>query len=226
MGSRKIDLCLPGPDADRQEVGKARVDAIIEMIEKFCGEERPGAIPVACAGGKNEARDEVVKSTFATPLPNLCGVIRERLGIETDPLYDDDVAAGWGHIVSGRSELCSSVNTALLTAGTGLAEFLTMDGEVVPKGSYPRAAEFGLEEALRAEGWRHTGCPTEALKTWLEIRRERFDIQRLLLSGRFTHLSEDVLDRLGQELGLPVKTVHLDWAPALGALAMKSFKVL
>lgn len=224
--SEQIELSEPLPEEDRLQLGRERVERITAMIQDFCGAESPAEIPVACAGGKNAARDEVTISTFATPLPSLCRVIRERLNIETEPLYDDDVAAGWGHIVSGRSELCSTVNTALLTAGTGLAEFLTINGEVVPKGSYPRASEFGLEEALRAEGWRKTGCPTEALKTWLKIRREDFDIQRLLLSGRFTHLSEEVLERLGRELGLPVKAVHLDWAPALGALAMKSFKVL
>ena len=137
------------------------------------------------------------------------------------PLYDDDVAAAWGHLVSPLSPLGEKpVNTILLTAGTGLAEAHWVDGQFVCKKSYPRASEYGLEEKLRGEGWRSNGNPCQALCELVRIRRELYPLDLMILSGRFVHMDRDCLPYLREKLGMDVQVVELPEAPALGALQM------
>ena len=200
------------------EWGRRRVAAIAH----FVGQHREGGtLPTSCAGRKDEVRRSVTLSFYGSPLPGLVDTVEAVCGVRLGELYDDDVCAGWGHLASPRGALSQdSPNSLLLTAGTGLAECLWADGAFVPKGSYPRAAEFGLEEPLRAEAWRGGALPLAALQQLLERRRETVPIASLLLSGRFAAPELDWPNCLRD--GTPLTAVDLEEAPALGALALAS----
>lgn len=216
-GSVTLPLC--NAYSCEEEASVARTEAIAELVSDFSIPDSVRSVPTACAGLKNAERTGVVLLYFAVPLPHLAEVIKERTGIWTAPLYDDDVAACWGHVASPRSPLAKGPENALvLTAGTGLAEAHWVEGTLVDKDTYPRARDLGLEERLRADGWRDTGDPTEALKALFEARSRLYRLERVILSGRFVHLSDEIVCRLPEHLGVPVDLVDLPEAPALGAL--------
>lgn len=208
------------PQEELLSWGQRRVQAITGFVgQHVAGED---ALPTACAGLKDATRGSVVKSTFACPLPCLVDTVRELCAVNLGPLYDDDVCAGWGHLASPRGGLgADQPPTILLTAGTGVAEVLFADGQILAKGSYPRFAELGLEEALRASSWRDRELPLKALEQLVRVRASIAPFKRLVLSGRFADSA--VFDTwpsaLGQEITLEV--CALDEAPALGALALR-----
>ena len=224
-GARRAQLEIELPIIDSalsiQENSQKRVQAISRLVSYFASERRVKRVATACAGLKDENRTGVTLLNFAVPLPDLTRSVEEETGTMIGPLYDDDVAAAWGHLVSPLSPLGEKpVNTILLTAGTGLAEAHWVDGQFVCKKSYPRASEYGLEEKLRGEGWRSNGNPCQALCELVRIRRELYPLDLMILSGRFVHMDRDCLPYLREKLGMDVQVVELPEAPALGALQM------
>jgi hypothetical protein len=217
----EIDLPVIDSTLDECENSGRRVRAITRLVKYFSVDRQVRRIATACAGRKDPDRKGVTLLHFAVPLPNLTDEIRRETGLEVGPLYDDDVAAAWGHLVSSQSPLGQrQLNSLLLTAGTGLAESHWVDGSFVDKASYPRACDLGFEEKLRAEGWRESGNPCQALIDLVELRRSRYPLEQLILSGRFVHMDRECLPYLKDRLSLEVHLVELSEAPALGALHM------
>lgn len=197
--------------------GERRVDAIADLVARWTGPVVGGRLPTACAGRKDEAKSSVVLSFYGSPLPSLVQTVQARTGLDCGPLFDDDVCAGWGHLASPSGGLePTSSDTILLTAGTGLAESLWVDGEFLVKGSYPRLAELGLEDSLRAEGWRGGELPLLALEQLLQARASLGRFSRLVLSGRFAGVDGWPSSLGGAELSV----APLEEAPALGALML------
>jgi hypothetical protein len=203
-----------------EDWGQRRVHAIADLISRWSGPLPGGLLPTACAGRKDQACESVVLSFYGSPLPDLVGKVREQTGVSLGRLLDDDVCAGWGHLVSPEGGLCQdSPDTILLTAGTGLAECLWVGSEFVEKGTFPRLAELGVEDSLRAEGWRDTGLPVEGLERLLLARSPLGSFQRMVLSGRFAGVS-GWPGRLAS--GVELIVCPLEEAPALGALALSA----
>lgn len=220
---RQMELWLPGRAGAESPLdwGRRRVAAIARWLATWEFTDQDERVATACAGRKDPERKSVVESTYASPLPDLVETVREHTGREIGPLFDDDVCAGWGHLYSSRGGLeTDSVPTVLLTAGTGLAECLWVDGAFLTKGSYPRVAELGLEDALRAESWRSGELPVDALSRLLEARQALAPFRRLVLSGRFAE--PNFLHRWPKEIGqeISLEVCPLGEAPALGALAL------
>lgn len=219
----QLEIELPLIDSSLSEVenGERRVKAISRLVSYFGSKHDVARVATACAGMKNEERTGVTLLNFAVPLPALTTTVQAQTGTDIGPLYDDDVAAAWGHIASPQSPLSlESCNTILLTTGTGLAEAHWVDGQFVDKETYPRASEYGLEEKLRGEGWRYTGDPNEALCQLVSLRRERYPLEQMILSGRFVHMNRDCVGSLEERLNMKVQLVDLPEAPALGALQL------
>lgn len=219
----QLEIELPPIDGrvSQEENGKRRVDAISRLVKYFASEREVPRVATACAGLKDPERTSVTLLHFGVPLPNLTQSVAEATGTSIGPLYDDDVAAAWGHLVSPVSPLGNEpLNTLILTAGTGLAEAHWIDGEFVDKKSYPRASELGLEQRLRAAAWKENGNPFQAICELVEARRKLYPLQQLILSGRFVHMDRNCLPRLEETLGLKVHLVDLPEAPALGALQL------
>lgn len=224
-GARRDQLEIDLPVIDSKltvlENSHKRVKAISRLVSYFTSKREVSRIATACAGLKDDDRTSVTVLNFAVPLPDLTKAVEEATGTTIGPLFDDDVAAAWGHLVSPRSPLGDKPqNTILLTAGTGLAEAHWIDGQFVDKKSYPRASEFGLEKRLRGEGWKNTGNPCDALCELVEIRRKEYPLDLLILGGRFVHMDRDGLPYLREKLRMDVQLVELPEAPALGALKM------
>lgn len=224
-GRRRDQLEIELPVVDTKlstgENSKKRVEAISRLVSYFTSKRKVSRIATACAGLKDANRTSVTLLNFAVPLPELTTSVEAETGTRIGPLFDDDVAAAWGHLVSTESPLGEKpVNTILLTAGTGLAEAHWINGEFVDKKSYPRASHYGLEAKLRGEGWRSTGNPCEALCELVRLRRELYPLELLILSGRFVHMDRDCLPYLREKLSMDVQLVELPEAPALGALKM------
>lgn len=224
-GARKGQLEIDLPVIDRglseSENSTRRVKAISRLVRYFSAEREVNRIATACAGRKDPQRKGVTLLHFAVPLPNLTDEVRRETGKDIGPLFDDDVAAAWGHLVSPDSPLGNSkLNTILLTAGTGLAETHWVNGEFVDKTSYTRACDIGFEEKLRADGWRESGNPCQALIDLVTVRRRLYPLQQLILSGRFVHMDRTCLPYLRDKLDMEVHLAELPEAPALGALHM------
>ena len=225
-GFRKSQLEIELPVVDRSltdvENGQRRVKAISRLVSYFASKKPVKKIATACAGRKDDFRTGVTLLHFAVPLPDLTKTVEEDTGTSIGPLYDDDVAAAWGHLVSPLSPLgVKPLNTLLLTTGTGLAEAHWIDGQFVDKHSYPRASEFGLEEKLRGDGWKDTGNPCEAIMELVKLRSELYPIQQLILAGRFVHMDRGCIPFLRHNLGIEVHLVDFPEAPALGALQLQ-----
>ena len=144
----QLEIELPPIDSrvSEHENGKRRVEAISRLVKYFASERQVPRVATACAGLKDPDRTSVTLLHFGVPLPNLTQSVAEETGTSIGPLYDDDVAAAWGHLVSPISPLGTEpLNTLILTAGTGLAEAHWIDGRFVDKKSYPSASELGLE---------------------------------------------------------------------------------
>lgn len=217
----EIDLPVIDGKLSVEENSRRRVKAISRLVSYFASDRQVPRVATACAGLKDPDRTGVTLLHFAVPLPNLTGSVLEETGTCIGPLYDDDVAAAWGHLISPESPLGEDgKNTILLTSGTGLAEAHWVDGQFVDKSSYPRASVYGLEEKLRAEAWRETGDPKEAICALVSLRKELYPLDQLLLSGRFVHMDRSCLEGLQQDLSMPVYLVDLPEAPALGALKL------
>ena len=217
----EIELPLIDPSLSTAENSNRRIKAISRLVSYFASKRDVPRIATACAGKKDTDRTGVTLLNFAVPLPNLTGEVSRETGTEIGPLFDDDVAAAWGHLASSDSPLANDgKNTMLLTSGTGLAEAHFVDGKFLDKKTYPRASEFGLEVKLRAEGWRASGNPSEAICELVEQRREIYSMERLILAGRFVHMDRDCLSYLERTLSLEVHLVELSEAPALGALQL------
>lgn len=215
------EIWLPQKEAGEpdEDWGQRRVEAIAGLVESWGGEMPERRLPTACAGRKDPQRGSVTLSFYASPLPALVSRVKARTGILLGPLYDDDVCAGWGHLASPRGGLSpQSGDTILLTAGTGLAECLWVDGDFLPKGSYPPVAELGLEERLRADGWKDGDLPLEPLTALLQARGQLGRFSRVVLSGRFTQRYDWPTELLS---GVSLSLCPLDEAPALGALALQ-----
>lgn len=209
------------PDKEPGEVdlvwGARRVEAICQLITEHFDRSHSLTLPTSCAGRKDEEKRSVVLSFYGSPLPDLVGAVERACGVQIGELLDDDICAGWGHLASPNGGLTSdSPDTVLLTAGTGLAECLWVGGEFLPKASYPRAAELGLEAPLRAQAWRDGPLPLQALQELLERRRTLAPFERLVLSGRFAASELDWPEQLAD--GTPLVVRPLEEAPALGAL--------
>lgn len=218
-GQLEIDLPRIDSSLSVEENSDRRVRAISRLVNYFASDRQVSRIATACAGRKDADRRGVTLLNFAVPLPNLADEVLKETGKSIGPLYDDDVAAAWGHYVSPASPLGSNgLNTILLTAGTGLAEAHFIDGEFIDKNTYPRANDLGYEVLLRAEGWRESGNPCQALIELVELRRKLYPLEQLILSGRFLHMDRTCLPLLKERLGLEVHLVELPEAPALGAL--------
>ncbi len=206
-------------ESDRERLegsGSERIEAICRLLLRH--EHQSRQVATACAGRKDKFALEIVASNFGEPMPNLCEVVAQTTGVSLGRLWDDDVSAGWGHLVSPFGGLNdSSPDTLLLTGGTGVAECLWVKGKFLPKGSYPSAAELGLESHLRAEGWRQPEQALAALQKLLKARWE-FGIERLVVSGKLAEIPELDFVRLSRTLDLDVERVRLEEAPALGAL--------
>lgn len=216
---RRSEIWLPEREAGEDDLtwGARRVQAIAGLVAGWNGPALKGAIPTACAGRKDEARTSVVLSFYASPLPDLVPYVKANTGIDLGPLYDDDVCAGWGHLVAGHLGPDSPA-TVVLTAGTGVAESLWVGGSFLQKGSYPRLSDLGLEDLLRTQAWRDSALPLEALEQAVEARQALAPFSRLILSGRFAQ-RDGWPERLGDgRVGLLVRP--LEEAPALGALAL------
>lgn len=199
--------------------GNHRVAQISELVAGL----GPGGLPTACAGRKNSQRSEVLESNFSEPLVGLCAQVASATGVRLGPLYDDDTCAGWGHLCSpGGGLKASSPNTLVLTAGTGVAENLWVDGRFLEKGTYPSVSQLGLETALRAEAWRAFEVAASGLMELLEARAALATLKRVVLSGRLAELSPIQVRRLGLALRCPVEVSSLPEAPALGALVLAS----
>ena len=205
-------------DGDTPESwGKRRVDAVAELVARWTGPVVNGRLPTACAGRKDDSKESVVLSFYGSPLPSLVATIRARTGIDCGPLLDDDVCAGWGHLASARGGIeVDSPDTVLLTAGTGLAESLWVRGEFLTKGTYPRLSDLGLEDSLRAEGWRGGELPLAPLEQLIQARASLGDFTRVVLSGRFAGVN-GWPPNLGS---VELVVAPLEEAPALGALAL------
>lgn len=219
----QLEIDLPRIDSSlsEQENGSRRVRAISRLVSYFAADRPISQIATACAGRKDVSRKEVTLLNFAVPLPDLADVVQTETGKTIGPLFDDDVAAAWGHYVSPQSPLgVNGLNTILLTAGTGLAEAHWVEGQFIDKTTYPRASELGLEVKLRAEGWRESGDPTESLVELVETRRQSYPLEQLILSGRFTHMDSGCLPKLAEKLGMEIHLIELPEAPALGAVHM------
>ena len=217
----QLEIELPPIDSrvSEHENGKRRVEAISRLVKYFASERQVPRVATACAGLKDPDRTSVTLLHFGVPLPNLTQSVAEETGTSIGPLYDDDVAAAWGHLVSPISPLGTEpLNTLILTAGTGLAEAHWIDGRFLDKKSYPRASELGLEQRLRAVAWRDNGNPFQAICELVEARRTLYPLDQLILSGRFVHMDRNCLPRLEETLQLKVHLVDLPEAPALGAL--------
>lgn len=228
-GLRKSQLEIDLPVVDRtlssDENSHRRVKAISRLVSYFASKQPVTRIATACAGKKDADRTGVTLLHFAVPLPGLAETVEKETGTSIGPLYDDDVAAAWGHLVSPLSPLGTrSLNTILLTTGTGLAEAHWIDGQFVDKASYPRASEYGLEEKLRGDGWKDTGNPCQAIMELVKLRLKRYPIQQLILSGRFVHMDRGCLPYLRQQLNMEVHLVDFPEAPALGALQMQGLE--
>lgn len=210
------EIALPGRREGEGEDawGRRRVDAIAELVRGWKAPCPGGRIPTACAGRKDAHRESVVLSFYASPLPDLVPLVKARTGLNLGPLYDDDVCAGWGHRVHGHID----ENTLILTAGTGVAESLWVEGRFLDKGSYPRLSELGLEDQLRAAAWKDGELPLEALEQVVAARCGLARLTQVILSGRFAQRG-GWPERLAQS-GLPLRVLPLDEAPALGALAL------
>lgn len=222
-GRRKERLEIDLPIIDRglseEQNSSRRVLAISRLVRYFTSAKKVDRVATACAGRKDAERGSVTLIHYAVPLPGLVETVKSETGTDIGPLFDDDVAAAWGHLVSPKSPLQNeSPNTLLLTAGTGLAEAHWVDGDFVDKMEYPRAAEYGLESRLRGEGWRESGNPCGALTELVELRRGLYPFQQLILSGRFIHMDRRCLPELRETLKMDVHLVELPEAPALGAL--------
>lgn len=221
--ANQLEIDLPKIDSSLslEENGCRRVRAISRLVSYFACDRDVSRIATACAGRKDPDRKEVTLLNFAVPLPNLADEVWRETGKTIGPLFDDDVASAWGHFVSPQSPLGSNLlNTILLTSGTGLAEAHWVDGEFVDKTTYPRANDLGLEVKLRAEGWRESGNPSEAIIELVEHRRQRYPLEQLILSGRFIHMDRGCLPALADRLGMEIHLVDLPEAPALGAVYM------
>lgn len=215
--SSEIRLPARLPQEEDAAWGERRVLAIAEMVSHWAGPLSRGRLPTACAGRKDEARESVILSFYGSPLPGLVRTVRKHTGVDCGPLFDDDVCAGWGHLASPRGGLqADSPNSMLLTAGTGLAECLWVEGDFLLKGTYPRLAELGVEDFLRAEGWRNGDLPLEPLRELLQARSGLAQFERLVLSGRFAGV-EGWPARLES---VEVVVAPLEEAPALGALTL------
>ena len=217
---RRSEIWLPARVEQEGELdwGRRRVEAIADFVGQNFEPSQP-MLPTSCAGRKDEKRGSVTLSFYGSPLPDLVAAVGKTCEVDLGVLYDDDVCAGWGHLVSPWGGLTRQAPpTVLLTAGTGLAECLWVGGEFIPKGSYAKAAEYGLEEPLRAAAWKDGELPLEALQRLLAHRREIAPFKRLVLSGRFAepgrNWPEELLD------GTDLRICSLEEAPALGALSL------
>ncbi len=221
LGQLEIELPVVDRKLTTEENSVRRVQAIARLVNYFSSERKVSRIATACAGRKDPDRTSVTLVNFAVPLPGLTATVEAETGTSIGPLFDDDVAAAWGHLVSPKSPLGEGgLNTILLTAGTGLAEALWVNGEFVDKSDYERAYDLGLEEKLRGEGWRASGNPCEALCELVNLRRQRYPLDQVVLSGRFVHMDRECLPYLQNRLNLEVHLVDLPEAPALGALQL------
>ena len=219
----EIELPLVDEALTESENSERRVKAISRLVSYFSSERQLSKVATACAGLKNESKTGVTLLHFGVPLPNLASEVKVQTGADIGPLYDDDIAAAWGHLASSVSPLGNDgFNTILLTAGTGLAEAHWVNGGFVDKASYPRASTYGLETKLRGEGWRTTGDPSEALCELVEKRRELYKLDSLILSGRFVHMNRDCIGKLKDILKIEVHLVDLPEAPAIGALKLSA----
>lgn len=219
------ELWLPKRDEGESVLqwGHRRVEAIVELLSGWQFLDPDEQVATSCAGRKDAERESVTESNYASPLPNLVKLVRKSTGREIGPLFDDDVCAGWGHLQSPIGGLNpTSGPTILLTAGTGLAESLWVDGKFLAKGTYPRVYELGLEEALRTDAWRAAALPLEALRDLVKARAALAPFQRIVLSGRFA--APDLLQVWPKELmpGVDLEVYPLEEGPALGALVLKS----
>ncbi len=221
----QMELWLPQRDGTEptSRWGHRRVEAIAEWLSGWAFLDQDEQVATACAGRKDSRRGSVVESTYASPLPDLVKTVRERTGREIGPLFDDDVCAGWGHLQSPKGGVApKSTPTILLTAGTGLAESLWVDGTFLTKGTYPRVNELGLEEALRAEAWRAGQLPLEALREVVKARQVLAPFQRMVLSGRFAAPELHKAWPTELDSGIALEVCPLEEGPALGALVLKS----
>ncbi len=221
MAVRVHEIWLPSREPEEADLiwGARRVEAICQLIKEHFDDSHSQRLPTSCAGRKDEEKRSVVLSFYGSPLPDLVGAVEGACGVQIGELLDDDVCAGWGHLTSPNGGLTSdSPDTVLLTAGTGLAECLWVNGGFLPKASYPRAAEFDLEAPLRAEAWRDGPIPLQALQELLERRRTLAPFERLVLSGRFATSGLEWPEQLAD--GTPIVVCPLEEAPALGALTL------
>lgn len=219
----KSEICLPERRVGEAEQswGARRVDAIADLVRGWPGGAQEWKLPTACAGRKDEARESVVLSYYGSPLPALVPTVKARTGVDLGPLLDDDVCSGWGHLVSPGGGLeQTSPDTILLTAGTGLAECLWVNGAFLAKQTYPRLAQLGVEDRLRAESWRGRELPVEALEDLLKARSTLGCFRRVVLSGRFAGVSGWPDELAG---GVALAVCALEEAPAAGALALRPF---
>jgi hypothetical protein len=216
----RAEIWLPPRNQGESDLqwGQRRVEAITELVAAWSGADRGLRLPTACAGRKDPERGSVVLSFYGSPLPELVTTVESRTGVDLGPLLDDDVCAGWGHLASPRGGVqSSSPDTLVLTAGTGLAESLWVNGTFLDKQSYPRLSELGVEERLRAEAWRERELPLSALQDLVKARAGLGSFQRVVLSGRFAGVS-GWPERLSE--GISLQACPLEEAPALGALAL------
>lgn len=222
MAVQRSEIWLPAREEQESELdwGRRRVEAIADFVRQNFEPSQP-TLPTSCAGRKDEKRGSVTLSFYGSPLPDLVAAVRKACEVDLGELYDDDVCAGWGHLVSPRGGLSQQAPpTVLLTAGTGLAECLWVGGEFIPKGSYTHAAEYGLEAPLRAAAWKDGELPLEALQRLLAHRREIAPFKRLVLSGRFAEHGLSWPERLPD--GSRLSVCPLEEAPALGALSLST----
>jgi hypothetical protein len=221
----EIELPLRQPEEALEAWGARRVLAIAALIGAWTGPLPDSKLPAACAGRKDSKRESVVESYYASPLPDLVPIVFQETGIFLGPLLDDDVCAGWGHLISPHGGLSlDSPDTVLLTAGTGLAECLWVGGRFLVKGTYPRLADLGLEAPLRAEAWRDKAPPLDALKNLWKARSPLGDFRRIVLSGRFATASLTWPARIADGVELVVS--RLEEAPALGAMELSTHSAL
>lgn len=222
--ARQAEIWLPARESEGESYlawGERRVQAIANFIADQRQHENLSVLPTSCAGRKDEEKRSVTLSFYGSPLPDLVGAVQRECDVQIGPLLDDDVCAGWGHLASPRGGIEQhSPDSLLLTAGTGLAECLWVNCEFLPKDTYPRAVEFGLEAPLRAEAWRGGPLPLKALQELIAKRRTIANFQRIVLSGRFAAPELTWPEHLDD--GTEIAVHPLEEAPALGALALMS----